>query len=765
MNAKIPCDKTLDMFGVAPLAVSTDPVTGTKTEYHSIEDFAKGCIDEQNFKVKPESYIHPKQPDYNCENCIAFPLVNPEKLTEVTGYRIEGIVRKFDTTQEPFREIDSKKVFFLIGTGQIAANTNKKYMSYVLGTDNISLFVNIAKAGEAVVFHKDIDTAYQIITNGMPESIFRMMVGFNEPKHNHDLFIKLDESFKTLSANQIKQFFLEKKQQLIKSIESDPITQPQVEEMAQKVSSLIISSNSFNWKQPKQIKAELLPVMQFTKEMLPREFSDYVIDEAYGADNMSSDMVAACLLTSLASMIGARVGVKPKKYSNWTIVPNMWGGIVAPPSSKKSPAFNAGTLPIDRLVAEAREEHKDAIKKFNILSMAKDADMSALKSKLKDVSKKGDESKKQEIIDEMIKLDEEADATPVLRRYKTNDSSPEALSELEKYNPYGVLVLRDELTGWLASVDKDPSERAFYLEGYNGDKPYEFDRILRGNGFIENHCLSILGGIQPDKLITYLEPSIKGLGNDGLFQRFQMLVYPDPTQWKYVDRIPDKEARKEVYLFFKQIDELDSAALERMGAHPADDYNARPYFRFGGKAQALFEQWTTRLHIEKVENEEHSIIAQHLQKYPKLMASLALIFHLIDGITFGSVGDISEQSAQMAIEWCDYLESHARRIYGLVLDAASVKAGTVCQRLLRLKDDDDWRTKGFKARDVHRKSWKGLTDIESVENTLELLADHSWLHIEEVSTTDKGGRPSKHYWINPKIYEMPQNPSDKTDRT
>ena len=226
MNAKLPCDKT-----AITLAVSTDPVTGFKTEYHSLEDFAQSCIDGQAFKVKPESYIYSKLPDYNCENCIVFPLVNPEKLTEVTGYRIEGIVRKFDTTQEPFREIDSKKVFFLIGTGQIAANTNKKYMSYVLGTDNISLFVNIAKAGEAVVFHKDIDTAYQIINEGVSESIFRMMVGFNPSKQNQDLFVQVDESFKTISANQIKQFFLEKQQQLIKSIESDPVEQPQVEEM------------------------------------------------------------------------------------------------------------------------------------------------------------------------------------------------------------------------------------------------------------------------------------------------------------------------------------------------------------------------------------------------------------------------------------------------------------------------------------------------------------------------------------------------------
>ena len=226
MNAKIPCDKTAII-----LAVSTDPVTGTKTEYHSIEDFAKDCIDEKAFKVKPESYIYSKLPDYNCENCIAFPLVNPEKLTEVTGYRIEGIVRKFDTTQEPFREIDSKKLSFSIGkAGVLASIKNTTSMPHVLGTDSTVLFAKLAKAGESVVFHKDLDGAYQIINNGMPESIFRMMVGFNPSKQNQDLFVQVDESFKTLSANQIKQFFLEKQQQLIKSIDLDSFKQHSVEQ-------------------------------------------------------------------------------------------------------------------------------------------------------------------------------------------------------------------------------------------------------------------------------------------------------------------------------------------------------------------------------------------------------------------------------------------------------------------------------------------------------------------------------------------------------
>ncbi|QFS16967.1 hypothetical protein FHP22_05225 [Acinetobacter indicus] len=200
MNAKI----TLN----APLAVSTDPVTGNITEFHSIEDFIKGCIDEQHFKVKPESYIYSKLPDYNCEECEALPLVNPNELTEVIGYGIRGIAKKYDTSQTPCKEIDSQKVSFSIGkAGIFASNTNNKYMSYVLGTDNIDLFVQLAKAGEAVVLHKDIDAAYQIINNGMPESIFRLIAGKSAPKDNADLFVQLDDSFKEFTKADIKNCF------------------------------------------------------------------------------------------------------------------------------------------------------------------------------------------------------------------------------------------------------------------------------------------------------------------------------------------------------------------------------------------------------------------------------------------------------------------------------------------------------------------------------------------------------------------------------
>ena len=130
MNAKI----TLN----APLAVSTDPLTGNTTEYHSIEDFAKGCIDESNFKVKSESYIYSKLPSYNCENCEAYTLINPTQLSEVIGYAIRGTARKYDTTTTPFKEMDTQQVSFIIGKkGLFASSLNKPHLSYVVGTNDM----------------------------------------------------------------------------------------------------------------------------------------------------------------------------------------------------------------------------------------------------------------------------------------------------------------------------------------------------------------------------------------------------------------------------------------------------------------------------------------------------------------------------------------------------------------------------------------------------------------------------------------------------
>ena len=46
-------------------------------------------------------------------------------------------------------------------------------------------------------------------------------------------------------------------------------------------------------------------------------------------------------------------------------------------------------------------------------------------------------------------------------------------------NPSGIMVMRDELSGWLSQLDRPgrEGERAFCLQAWNGDTGHTIDRI------------------------------------------------------------------------------------------------------------------------------------------------------------------------------------------------------------------------------------------------------------------------------------------------
>jgi hypothetical protein len=112
------------------------------------------------------------------------------------------------------------------------------------------------------------------------------------------------------------------------------------------------------------------------------------------------------------------------------------------------------------------------------------------------------------------------------------------MHEILSHNPGGVLIYRDELMGFLESWEKKGHalDRSFYLEAGNGDKPYTIDRMGREAVRAENICAPILGTTQPDKIMVYLTKALTKLDNDGLLQRFQLLVYPDKKPWRLVRR-------------------------------------------------------------------------------------------------------------------------------------------------------------------------------------------------------------------------------------
>jgi len=108
------------------------------------------------------------------------------------------------------------------------------------------------------------------------------------------------------------------------------------------------------------------------------------------------------------------------------------------------------------------------------------------------------------------------------------------------------------------------------------------------------------------------------------------------------------------------------------GSGAGKDYRvplyALPYFRFDEEALGVFTEWSGDLHRSKLPDEENPLIAQHMAKYDKLMPALALILHLVDCAASGQRGSVTKDAALRAAAWCDYLEAHARRCYGLLAD-------------------------------------------------------------------------------------------------
>jgi len=232
---------------------------------------------------------------------------------------------------------------------------------------------------------------------------------------------------------------------------------------------------------------------------------------------------------------------------------------------------------------------------------------------------------------------------------------------------------------------------------------------------------------------AYLADTLKdGPSNDGLMQRFQLLIYPDISpEWTYLDRKADATAQERTDALYLRITEMDPAKPLRL--------------KFDRDAQALLEVWLTDLeHRIRGENLPPCMRA-HLARYRSLMPSLALLFALADGLT----ESVPLYQARLACEWCDYLETHANRVYASEALPGHEAAITLSRRLAK-----GWKREegSFTVRDVYRNAWSNLNSPEEARAALDVLEGHGWVRREKIEA-QISGRPSEIYFRNPRIGE------------
>ena len=492
-----------------------------------------------------------------------------------------------------------------------------------------------------------------------------------------------------------------------------------------------------SWAEPTPLPSGLPDVPPFDIGLLPTALREWIADIAFRMQ-CPVDIPAVAAITAISSLIGARAVVAPKKKDDWRVVPNLWGVVVGRPGVMKSPAISEALRPLSRLEQKEREKWLRAYEEWELDTKVAELAAKANERVAGKVAAKNPQKAK-----ELLQSTESL-AEPVARRLVINDATVEKLGEILVDHPWGTFCYRDELYGLLCSLDRQGQEgsRAFYLQGYDGNQSYTFDRIIRGTHYIPRVCLSMLGSIQPGKVQSYVRSAVVGgTGDDGLLQRFGLAVWPDiERDFIYVDRWPDKNAKQVAWAVFERLYELKPVS----DSEPVE-------WRFSDSAQVIFQEWLIDFEPEIRGDELHPALISHLSKYRKLVPALALIFAIVDTPENQTV--IGEGELNRALGWYDYLRKHAERLYSAALVPETTSAQVLLNKLKSgklISSEGEYLT-FFTPRSIAVKSWAGLSSSDEVRKAADLLVDYGWLELKSTHPSIRGGRPSETYTLHPKI--------------
>jgi hypothetical protein len=467
-----------------------------------------------------------------------------------------------------------------------------------------------------------------------------------------------------------------------------------------------------DWPEPTPLVPVLHPAPQFEYEMLPDVFLGFVRD-ASERMGVPPDYLAVPLMLSAAAALGSGWALCPKENDkSWQETAVLWGGIVAPPGSKKSPCLQIAAKPLHRIEAKLRTAYDSALGRYHLAKQAAPKNSNAAVLGLKE---------------------------PKQERAVVQDATYQALAEICSTSPKGVVAQWDEVAGMISAwrIKGQEAARGFFLTAWSGDLPYTLDRKEGGTTHIARLFIVISGGVQPSVLGALVRDARQnGASNDGLIQRFQLMVYPDDsTAPEEVDRAADEHAAARA---LDAIERLRSITPAEIGVG-MDLKSGRGVLNFSDAAQTVFSTLRRKIHSKLRDPACDPLLASHYAKMPGAIAKLTMLLHLLDG----GRGDITLDAMQKAVRWSVYMKGHAERIYSLSQLADEADANTILKKIKAGALLD-----GFTAYDIKRKGWAGLKSETEVEAALGTLVATGWVRPQTVQAG--GGRPTVKYLIHPK---------------
>ncbi len=445
------------------------------------------------------------------------------------------------------------------------------------------------------------------------------------------------------------------------------------------------------------------------------------------------DYVVANFLAAASGWLGnsRRLRASPA----WVEPPHLWFACVGSPSTGKTPAVRPFVEVSHSLEADNEKDWKETL-------AAHERDTEGAKAKAEEWKDNLREALKQGKAAPDMPPGAITPEPPIRPRVLIADATVQEIGNILSGNPRGILQIRDELSGWLGSMDQFSgagSDRAFYLESWNGGA-HTIDRVKhRGEPVrVPYSSLAIAGGLQPDKLKEALNAA-----DDGLAARFAY-VWPEPVSYHDLNNEQDDMA-------MARINTLAKAACRLHGLAMGQNEHGEPVphlLSLDKDGLALLNE-IRRDAITRA-RAAHGLAAGWHGKTPARVLRLALVIEYLRWAM--AVQDappptmVTAESIAHAGAYDDYLGDMFERVMaGLQIDSVESDAAKVGRVLVREKLEK------INERALYQRAgFSFLRDKDCRRRTFQALAEASF--IRPAAAVGKG-RPPGDWDVNPRLKE------------
>ena len=413
-------------------------------------------------------------------------------------------------------------------------------------------------------------------------------------------------------------------------------------------------------------------------------------------------------------------------WPGWREPPQLWLGDVGESGQGKSPGsdvLHRDILPTleSRMGGDFTEQHREWVAAEQIRA----ARRKAWEQEVLTASKKG--------LPPPLPPAEDGEPEPMRTRFRQFDVTIEKIATLmSRSAPKGLLLVRDELAGWLLGLDNyNDAGRAFWIESYGGRK-YVIERQKAAEPItVEHNAVGVTGGCQPAKLAELMRGA-----DDGLLARF-LWLWPESRPFARGKTIPDIP--------------WATASLDRLRLlemPPAtDDGSALVVVELVEEGWPTLEEFGREM--QDRQKESGGLMVSALAKARGHALRLALVLEFLwwaaeDG--YGPPPDsISASAMREAIQMMrDYFLPMSERVYG---DAALPRAERNAVTLAR------WIAKQspevVHVRTMQREArLPGLRTAADIHEACGELVEAGWLEPPPHTTARREGRAPQIYSVN-----------------